>query len=51
MIRLSFLEFMKLSDIWAPSRCVAGREMSPDPDFGLLVFERMEGRFLGAVGA
>jgi hypothetical protein len=51
MTLLSFLEFMKLSDIWAPSRCTGGRAINLDPDFGVLVFERIEGRFLGAVGA
>jgi hypothetical protein len=51
MTLLSLLEFMKLSDNSAPSRCVAGRAISPDPDFGVLVFERIEGRLLGAVGA
>lgn len=51
MIRLSFLEFIKPSEISAPSRCVVGRAISPDPDFEAPVLERIEGRFLGAVGA
>jgi hypothetical protein len=53
IVRLSDLEFMKESLIIAPSRC--GREMRPEPECGegvdLRVLERIEGRFLGAVGA
>ena len=50
MTRLSFLLFMKESDIMAPSRCFGGgRAIRPEPE--LEVLARMEGRFLGAVGA
>jgi hypothetical protein len=51
MVRLSFLELINLSDISAPARCVAGRAINPDPDFEVRVLERIEWRFLGAVGA
>jgi hypothetical protein len=47
MIRLSRLELMNESEMTAPSRCVGGREIRPE----LEDFARMEGRFLGAVGA
>lgn len=56
-MRRSFLEFMKLgSDIIEVVGLVdveEGREMRPEPALeGLgVVFERMEGLFLGAVGA
>jgi hypothetical protein len=47
MVRLSRLELMNESEMTAPSRCVGGREIRPEPED----FARMEGRFLGAVGA
>lgn len=50
IVRLSLLEDMKPSDIMAPSRWDGGgRTMSPEPGLGVL--ERIEGRFLGVVGA
>jgi hypothetical protein len=49
-VSLSFLEFMKLSDMIAPSLCTGGkRAMRPEPDFEVLL--RIEERLLGAVGA
>jgi len=55
IIRLSFLLFMKLSSgILEGSEVWEGREIRPEPDFEVVVLEvllRMEGRFLGAVGA
>lgn len=55
IIRLSFLLFMKLSSgILEGSEVWEGREIRPEPDFEVVVLEvllRIEGRFLGAVGA
>ena len=47
MVRLSFLEFEDNEGV------VEGREMRPEPDCALLevALLRIEGRFLGAVGA
>jgi hypothetical protein len=52
-VRLSFLEFMKLSEMTAPGLWVGGgRAIMPEPAWEVLeVLLRMEGRFLGAVGA
>jgi hypothetical protein len=52
IVRLSFLELMKDGSVtlleW---KAMEGREMKPDPDCEVFeVLERMEGRFLGAVG-
>jgi hypothetical protein len=53
IIRLSFLELMKLSLIEA--LVTEGRDMRPEPDLEVedevVDFVRMEGRFLGIVGA
>lgn len=59
MLRLSFLEFMKLSLTVAEVTWTRGRAMRPEPELGLLVvgrdlvedLARIDGRFLGAVGA
>lgn len=53
IVRLSFFEFMKESEIMAPGRWVGGgRAIMPEPVWEVLVvLLRMEGRFLGAVGA
>lgn len=56
IVRRSFLEFMKLGscvlEVVGGLEEGEGREMRPEPDFEVEVaFERMEGRFLGAVGA
>lgn len=53
-MRRSFLELMKDgSAILSEWNEVEAREMRPDPDCEVLLedLERMEGRFLGAVGA
>ena len=50
IVRLSFLEFMNVSLISAPSRW--GREIMPEPERGVEEdLMRIEGRFLGIVGA
>lgn len=53
MVRLSLLEFMKESLIMAPSRWTGGgRAIRPEPECEEVEdLARMEGRFLGAVGA
>lgn len=54
IVRRSFLELMKDgSGILSEWKEVDGREMRPDPDCEVLLedLDRMEGRFLGAVGA
>jgi hypothetical protein len=54
VVRRSFLELMKDGSVTLSEwKEVEGRDMRPDPDCEVLleVLERIEGRFLGAVGA